>query len=59
MCDDEILTSLEKKAQGGDIEAVKALLEYRRSKNYETLLNGLDDDESTGETSIPNQLQLN
>ena len=46
-------------ASGGDIEAVKALMEYEKAKKYTDLIKGLDDDESTGETTIPNQFQLN
>ena len=59
MEDDEILISLKEKAKNGDIEAVKALLEYEKAKNYTDLIKGLDDDESTGETTFPNQFQFN
>ena len=59
MEDDEILNSLKERAKTGDIEAVKALMEYEKAKKYTDLIKGLDDDESTGETTIPNQFQLN
>ena len=59
MEEDEILKSLREKAQSGDTEAVKALMEYEKAKNYNDLIKGLDEDESTGETTVPNQFQLN
>ena len=59
MEEDEILTSLKEKAKNGDIEALKALMEYEKVKKYTYLIKGLDDDESTGETTFPNQIQLN
>ena len=59
MEEDEILTKLKEMASGGDIEAVKALMEYEKAKKYTDLIKGLDDDESTGETTFPNQFQLN
>lgn len=59
MEEDEILESLRKKSREGDLEAVKTLMEYEKAKKYTDLIKGLDDDESTGETTFPNQFQLN
>ena len=59
MEEDEILESLRKKSREGDLEAVKTLIEYEKAKKYTYLIKGLDDDESTGETTFPNQFQLN
>lgn len=59
MEEDEILESLRKKSREGDLEAVKTLMEYEKAKKYTDLTRGLDDDESTGETTFPNQFQLN
>lgn len=59
MEEDEILTKLKEKAKAGDLEAVKTLMEYEKAKKYTDLIKGLDDDESTSETTFPNQLQLN
>ena len=59
MEEDEILESLKKKAKEGDTESVKAFMEYEKAKKYKELIKGLDDDESTCETTFPNQFQLN
>lgn len=59
MEEDEILKSLQEKAEKGDIEAVKALMEYEKLRKYNELIYGLDEDESTGQTTFPNQIQFN
>ena len=59
MEEDNISISLKEKAQQGDVEAMKALMEYEKLKKYNELIEGLDDDESTGEIPLSNQLQFN
>lgn len=46
----EVVKALEKKALDGDTEAVKTLIELKRTSTYEKLIKNLDDDELAFET---------